>query len=122
MTKPTITKLWIGGLVVLAVGIVVGGVGVGLMLAYGGHWVPAVSGNGYDFVPSLDGFFWNTVALTTIGLCVALAGMIVQLVAWIGALVNTYQLEDRTWFAVLLVGGLLGLMFGVVGFAATIAY
>jgi hypothetical protein len=46
----------------------------------------------------------------------------VQLAAWIGALVNTYQVPDKTWFAVLLVGGLLGFAFGLVGFAAMVAY
>jgi hypothetical protein len=122
MTKPTITKLWLAGLVVLAVGLVVTGVGVGLMLGYGGHFVPAPGGNGSDFVPTLDGLFWATVGLVTAGVFVAVAGLVVQLAAWIGAVVNTYQLTDKTWFAVLLAGGLLGLVFGVVGFAATVAY
>jgi hypothetical protein len=40
----------------------------------------------------------------------------VQLAAWIGTLVNTYRLEDKTWFAVVLAGGLLGLAFGLLGF------
>jgi len=31
-------------------------------------------------------------------------------------------LQDKTWFIVLLVGGLLGLNFGLVGFAAMVAY
>jgi hypothetical protein len=43
------------------------------------------------------------------------------LAAWIGALVNTYKLQDRTWFAVLLAGGLLGFAFGLLGFAAMVA-
>jgi uncharacterized membrane protein len=38
-------------------------------------------------------------------------------VSWIGALLNTWQLEDKLWFAALLALGLLG--FGVV---AMIAY
>jgi hypothetical protein len=46
----------------------------------------------------------------------------VQLAAWIGALVNTYRLEDKTWFAVVLAGGLMGLAFGLLGFAAMVAY
>ena len=37
--------------------------------------------------------------------------------AWIGALLNTWQLEDKLWFGALLVGGLLGL-----GVVAMIAY
>jgi hypothetical protein len=122
MTKPTITKIWLGGLVAIAVGLVVGGIGVGLMLAYGGTFTPAVNGSGYDFVPQLDGFFWMAVMLIVIGGSVAAAGGIAQLAALIGALVNTYQLQDRTWFVVLAAGGLIGLAFGLVGFAAMLAY
>jgi hypothetical protein len=46
----------------------------------------------------------------------------VQLAAWIGALINTNLLQDKTWFIVLLVGGILGLNFGLLGFAAMVAY
>lgn len=45
-----------------------------------------------------------------------------QLAAWIGTLVNTYRLEDKTWFAVVLAGGMLGLAFGLLGFATMVAY
>jgi hypothetical protein len=38
-------------------------------------------------------------------------------VAWIGAVLNTANLSDKTWFVVLLVVGLLGF-----AFIATIAY
>ena len=37
--------------------------------------------------------------------------------SWIGALLNTWQLESRTWFAVLLLLGIFNL-----GFFAMIAY
>ena len=43
-----------------------------------------------------------------IGWLIALAGGIVQIAAWIGALVNTNTLQDKTWFIVLLVGEILG--------------
>lgn len=122
MTKSTITKTWIAGLIVLAVGLLVGGVSLGLMLAYGGQFTPALGGNGSEFVPRLDGFFWTMVGLMIVGFTAAAIGGIVQLAAWIGALVNTYQLQDKTWFVVLLTGGLLGLAFGLVGFAAMVAY
>ena len=122
MTKSTITKTWIAGVILMAAGLLVGGVSLGLMLAYGGQFTAAPGGNGYDFVPKLDGFFWTMVSLMIAGFAVAAIGGIVQLTAWIGALVNTYQLADRTWFVVLLAGGLLGLAFGLVGFAAMVAY
>ncbi len=92
------------------------------MLAYGGHFTPAAKGNGYDFIPTLNGFFWITVSLMVVGFTVATGGWIAQLAAWIGAIINTYQMQDKTWFVVLLVGGFLGLGFGLIGFAAMVAY
>src|SRR5690348_3220857 len=122
MRKSTITRTWVAGVILMAAGLLAGGVSLGLMLAYGGQFTAAASGSGYDFTPRLDGFFWTMVSLMIVGFTVAAVGGIVQLTAWIGALVNTYQLADRTWFVVLLAGGLLGLAFGVVGFAAMVAY
>jgi hypothetical protein len=95
---------------------------LGLMLAYGGHFVAAASGNGSDFVPTLDAFFWTMVTLTIVGFSAAAVGGVLQLAGWVGALVNTYQLADKTWFVVLLVGGIIGLSFFLVACAAMIAY
>jgi hypothetical protein len=122
MTKYTLTRTWIAGVIVLAAGLILGFLSLGLMLAYGGTFTQAASGNGYDFVPTLNGFFWTMVGLMIFGFTVAAVGGIVQLAAWIGALVNTYRIEDKTWFLVLLIGGLLGFAFGLVGFAAMVAY
>ena len=122
MTKSTVTRTWIVGLAVLAAGLVVVGVSVGLMLALGGQFNPAPSGDGYDFVPTMDGFFWSTVGFIVLGSAAVLAGGLIQLAAWVGALVNTNRLSDKTWFAVLLVGGLLGVIFAPIGFAAMVAY
>lgn len=122
MNKPTITKVWLTGLVGLALGLCVGGLGLGLMLAYGGHYTPAPTGNGYDFTPVVGPFFWMTVGVMIMGFTLAAAGAIAQLAAWIGALVNTYQIEDKVWFFALLAGGLLGLGFGLIQFAAMVAY
>ena len=44
MTKVAISRIWIAGLIGLAIGLVIGGVGLGLMLAYGGHYTPATTG------------------------------------------------------------------------------
>jgi hypothetical protein len=122
MTKSTVTRTWFAGLVVLAVGLLAAGVSIGLMLAYGGTFTKAPSGNAYDFVPSYDSFFWTTIGIMIAGFVAAAVGGLVQLAAWIGALANTYRLRDKTWFAVLLAGGLLGLAFGLAGFAAMVAY
>jgi len=123
MTKVTITRTWIGGLAVFAGGILAAIVGVFLMLAYGGS-LTQVAGttNQYDFTPSLTGMFWTSVAIIVIGGLIAITGSIVQLVAWIGALVNSYALPEKSWFLVVLVGGLLSLVFAPVGFAVMVAY
>jgi hypothetical protein len=122
MTKYTITRLWIAGVIVFTAGLAVAGVGLSLMLAYGGHFALALNGNGYDFVPILNSFFWTTVTVMVLGGVVAAVGGVAQLAAWIGALVNTYQVQDKTWFIALLAGGLLGLSFALLGFAAMLAY
>ncbi len=121
MTKSTITRTWIAGLVVLAAGLVLAGVAIFLMLAYGGTFTQT-STNSYDFVPNLDSYFWMTVGLIIAGGILAGVGGIVQLAAWIGALVNTYRLQDKTWFTILVLGGVFGLVFGLVGFAVMVAY
>jgi hypothetical protein len=122
MTKSTITRIWIVGFIVFAVGLIMGGINVGLMLAQGGHFVPAASGNGSDFIPNNDSTFWTPLILLIVGFSIAAVGGIVQLAAWIGSLVNTNQLEDKTWFIIMIVCGLAGLGFPLVGFGAMIAY
>jgi hypothetical protein len=122
MKKSTVTRTWLGGLVLLAVGLLVAGISIGLMLAYGGTFTRTSTGNGYNFVPSYDGYFWTTVGIMIAGFAVVAIAGLVQLAAWIGALVNTYRLQDKTWFVVLFAGGVLGLAFGLIGFAAMVAY
>lgn len=122
MSKNSVTRIWIAGLIILVAGLVVGGISLWLMLVNGGTWVPAASGTGSEFAPTFNSFFWTTVAFMTTGFTIAAIGGIIQLAAWIGALVNTYQLEDKAWFIVLLAGGLLGLAFGLIAFAAMVAY
>jgi hypothetical protein len=122
MAKPMIVKTWIGGLAVFAAGIVVALVGVFLMLAYAGTFTQVAGTNNYDFVPDMSGFFWVTVLLIVAGGIIGLIGSIVQLVAWIGGLFNSYALPTKGWFLVLLLGGLLSVGFAPIGFAAMIAY
>jgi hypothetical protein len=122
MKKTTITKTWIGGLVVFAAGIVLAIVGVGLMFAYGGTFTQIAGTNNYDFTPNLGGYFWTTIAIMVFGGFVTLIGSIVQLAAWIGGLFNSYLLPSKSWFAILLAGGLLSFVFAPIGFAAMLAY
>ncbi len=122
MRKSTITRIWLTGVIAMVAGFVVAGISVGVMLTNGGSYTPAPSGSGYDFTPALNSVFWTSVGFIVIGGVAAIAGGIAQLVAWVGALVNTYPLQDRTWFVVLLVGGVLSLAVGLAQIAVMIAY
>jgi hypothetical protein len=57
------------------------------------------------------------LGLMGLALLLLLSAAVAHFVAWIGAVLNTAQLPDKTWFVVLLVVGLLGLVF-----IATVAY
>lgn len=122
MTKSAITRTWVGGLVVFAAGIVASMLGVFLMLAYGGTFTQIAGTGNYDFRPDMTGFFWTTIGVICTGGVIAIIGGIVQLVAWVGGLVNSYALPEKTWFAVLLLGGVLSFVFAPIGFAAMLAY
>ena len=73
----------------------------------GSHVVDINGGSGVRTSPGL----------LVVGSLVILGGTVAAVVSWIGALLNTWQLEDKLWFASLLAAGVLG--FGVV---AMIAY
>lgn len=122
MTKSLITKVWIAGLAIFAAGIIVALVGVFLMLAYGGTLTQLGGSNNYTFDPNINGFFWVTIGVMVTGGVITLIGSIAQFVAWIGGMVNSYSLPEKTWFAVLLIGGVLSIAFAPLGFAAMLAY
>jgi hypothetical protein len=60
---------------------------------------------------------WTLLGLMGLAVLLLLFAAVTHFVAWIGAVLNTAQLPDKTWFVVLLVVGLLGLVF-----IATVAY
>jgi hypothetical protein len=60
---------------------------------------------------------WTVLGLMGLALVVLLFAAVTHFVAWIGAVLNTANLSDKTWFVVLLVVGLLGFVC-----IATIAY
>ena len=122
MSKSVVTKTWLGGLVAVVGGVLIAGVAVGAMLAFGGTFQQAPTGNGYDFIPAQDSAFWTSVSAIVIGGTIVMVGSLVQLVAWIGAVMNTYGLTDKTWFVVLLIGGVVGFAVGLVGMAVMVAY
>jgi hypothetical protein len=113
MSKSNVTKLFIGsGIVIIAGGI----------LAVAAVWVAIANGvfvmNGSDIVGLQGGALaWALLGLAGLGGLAVMGGFIAGLVSWIGALLNTWQLESKTWFAVLLALGIFNL-----GFFAMIAY
>jgi hypothetical protein len=113
MSKKNVTRLFVGALVAVGAGLVLGFTALGTALAtdaidFGGSYVIDVKGGSGA---------WTALGLIIIGSLVILAGTVAALVSWLAALLNTWQLEDKLWFASLLALGLLG--FGVV---AMIAY
>jgi hypothetical protein len=109
MTKRTITILWLVGAGVLVVG--------GLMtlfssLALASH-IGTLTDNyqpGVNMVP--DGYFWTLVSFIVLGGVAVVGGGIVQFVAWIGSVINTNRLVDKTWFNILLWCGIVGIVLG----------
>jgi len=112
MSKPTVTRLFIGAVLVVIVGLLVAFAAivaalVGGVVTIGGPAVVTVNGG------TLAGtLVWLIIASLAIAV-----GALAAIASWIGALLNTVQLEDKTWFVALLVLGLLSL-----GWVAMAAY
>ena len=112
MTKRTITIWWLIGTGVLIVG---GLLALFSSLALASH-IGTLTGNfrpGATFVP--DSYFWTLVSFILLGGFAVLGGIVVQFVAWIGAVINTNRLVDKTWFNVLLWCGVAGIVLNFVG-------
>lgn len=113
MTKPTVTRFFVGSILAIAGGLVLTVVAGLLAFANG-----ALVYNGPDVVGVNESAFgWAMITLAAIGCLVMAAGAIGQFVAWIGAVLNTFRLEDKTWFVVLLLLGLFSF-----GFIAMLIY
>jgi hypothetical protein len=113
MTKPTITKFFIGGIIAVV---------AGLLLAFVAVWAAFAAGEFVMDGPDITGvqftaFGWSMFGLMIIGGFSMIGGAIAGLVSWIGALINTAQLDDKLWFVLLLVLGLFSF-----GFIAMVAY
>lgn len=112
MSKATITRLFVGAIVAVAVGLIVALAAAIAALAagvvtIGGPTVITVNGT------ALAG----TLGWLVLGAIAIASGALAAIASWIGALLNTAKLEDKTWFVVLLVLGLFSL-----GWVAMAAY
>jgi hypothetical protein len=113
MSKGIVTRLFIGGgLAVIA----------GAIVAIAAVWIAIANDvfvmNGQDVV-GLRGsaLAWSLIGLAIAGGLAIMGGLIAGLVAWIGALLNTWQLESKAWFIGLLLLGIFNF-----GFFAMIAF
>jgi hypothetical protein len=112
MSKTVITRLFVGALVVGVAGILVSVVSVLIALAdgvivIGGPTAVTVKG---DALAGL--LIWLVIASLLMG-----AASIAAIASWLGALFNTFRLEDKLWFIALLILGLASF-----GWVAMIAY
>jgi hypothetical protein len=113
MSKATVTRLFIGGLIAVAAGAIIAIVAVLLALS---NNVLVMAGTEVVGVRAST-LAWSLLGLGIVAGVIMAGGLIAGLVAWIGALLNTWQLESKTWFAVLLLTGIFNF-----GFIAMIAY
>ena len=113
MTKSTVTRLFVGSVIAVAAGLVLGLAAV--IVAFGSNSLVMSGPDVVGIEPTA--FAWSMVALAVVGVLAIVGGAIGGLVSWIGALLNTAELEDKTWFVLLLILGILS--FGLV---AMIAY
>ena len=112
MSKTTITRLFEPAIAAVVAGIVIAIVTVVVGLANG-----AVALGGSQPVTLNGGTVAWTIGAFVLSSLVITAGTLAAITAWVGALLNTSRLEDKTWFVVLLVLGLFSL-----GWLAMIAY
>lgn len=108
MTKSTVTKLFVGSLIAIMGGIFL--MALGGLLALSGTTVTTSAGDVTGV--SLSASAPQMLSLALVGVGILVAGGVAQFAAWIGAMMNTSRLEDKTWFILLLVLGLLS--FGLV--------
>jgi hypothetical protein len=110
MTKHRITFWWLIGAAVVIVGGLIALFSSLDLVAHIQYLTDNYRLN--TFVP--DTFFWVLVSLIILGGIAAVGGFVLQFVAWIGAVINTSRLANRTWFNVLLWCGIAGLVLGTV--------
>jgi hypothetical protein len=113
MSKENVTRLFVGAIVAVVTGVVLGIAALSAALATDAI---DLGGSGYVDVNGGSGA-WTALGLAIVSALAMLIGTVAAVVSWVGALLNTWRLEEKTWFAALLAGGLLG-----VGVLAMIAY
>jgi hypothetical protein len=113
MSKAIVTRLFIAAGLAMLAGAVVAIVGVSIAVANDVFVM-----NGPDIVGLQGGALAaSSLGLGLVGALAIIGGLVAGLVAWIGALFNTWQLDSKAWFISLLLLGIFNL-----GFFAMVAY
>ena len=113
MSKLTVTRLFIGSLIAFGAGAIIAVLAIGIAVANDAF---VMAGN--DIVAIQGGTLsWALIGVAILGGLAAAGGVIAGFVAWIGAVLNTWQLDSKAWFIGLLLLGIFNF-----GFVAMIAY
>jgi hypothetical protein len=113
MFKATVTRLFIGSLIAFGAGAIVATFAIALAIA---NDVFVMAGNDIVAIQG-GGLAWALIGFALLGGLAAAGGIIAGFVAWIGAVLNTWQLDSKAWFVGLLLLGIFNF-----GFLAMIAY
>ena len=113
MFKATVTRLFIGSLIALGAGATVLILAIALAIA---NNVFVMDGND---IAAIQGGALATALLGVafLGALTAAGGVIAGVIAWIGAVLNTWQLESKAWFVALVLTGIFNF-----GFIAMVLY
>jgi hypothetical protein len=113
MPKATVKRLFIGSVLAAGAGTIVAIIAVWTAIANDVFVI-----NGADIVAVQGSLLaWVLLGFGIVGGLAVAGGLIGGLVSWIGALLNTSQLDSKTWFLALLLLGIFNF-----GFIAMIAY
>ena len=113
MFKTTVTRLFIGSLIAVGAGAIVSILAIALAIA---NDVFVMDGNDIAAIQG-GAVAWVLLGVALLGGLVAAGGVIVGFIAWIGAVLNTWQLEGKAWFVALVLTGIFNF-----GFIAMVIY
>lgn len=113
MSKLTVTRLFIGSLIAFGAGAIVAVLAIAVAIA---NNVFVMDGNDIAAIQG-GALAWAVLALAALGGLAAAGGVIAGFIAWIGAALNTWQLESKAWFVALVLTGIFNF-----GFIAMILY
>ena len=113
MFKATVTRFFIGSLIAFGAGAIVSILAIALAIA---NNVFVMDGNDITAIQG-GALAWLLLGLALFGGLAAAGGVIAGFIAWIGAVLNTWQLESKAWFVALVLTGIFNF-----GFIAMVIY